>query len=138
MSTKTVITGLRYDLILKAFTPIQPTMRIYLAPITDPSSFSSRAKSAAFPFFDWKYVRSEFVQCGVEVGSVLGIFVGWWVSAFSPHRSMQIVGVFRPILTLRMTLAMSIGFQCWPRESGSLRHRCSVLSNTQVQVFHIR
>lgn len=74
VNAKAIITGVGYQRIVSAFSPIQTIRRSFEAPITDPSSFLSMARSASFPFLNWKYCRSEFVQRAVEMCSVLGIF----------------------------------------------------------------
>lgn len=76
VNAKAVITGVGYQRIVRAFTPIQTATRIFQAPITNPSSLLSRARSASFPFLNWKYGRSEPVQRAVEIGSALGIVIG--------------------------------------------------------------
>ena len=132
VNAKAVITGVGYHRILKAFTPIQSTTKTHTAPITIPSSFSSRARSAAFSFLDWKYERSEFVQRGVEVGSVCGVLMGLppLVSLVGmtllPSPLNAIVGIFGPLfVTIGMTTAMSVAISVlsfrevakliWPR-----------------------
>jgi len=76
VNAKAVITGVGYQRIVSAFTPIPTITRAFEAPITNPSSFLSRTRAASFSFLNWKYGRSEFVQRAVEVGSFLGIFTG--------------------------------------------------------------
>ncbi|KIM37446.1 hypothetical protein M413DRAFT_423274 [Hebeloma cylindrosporum] len=76
VNAKAVITGVGYDRIVNSFADIHTTTRNYPAPISNPSSFFSRTRSAAFPFLNWKYNRSELVQRGVEIGSVFAVLTG--------------------------------------------------------------
>ena len=115
VNAKAVVTGVGYDRNVNTFAGMQ-TMNTHPAPISNPSSFLSIARSGAFAFLNWKYGLPELVQRGVEISSVMGTFMG--LPPLIPVISMTllqsplkaIVGIFGPLfLALGLAMAMLVG-----------------------------
>jgi hypothetical protein len=110
VNVKAVVTGV--DRIVNTFAGMQ-TMNTHTALIsTNPSSSPSMARSATFPFLNWKYGLPELVQRGVEITSVIGlpplISVISMTLLQSPLKAT--VGIFGPLfLVLGLAVAMLVG-----------------------------